>query len=367
MKRDRTLYEHETYLRAQSRRTNMATSGEVHSFPPTGTRDAIFRASAFSLTIAGNDLFRNYHRFGNGDGLLTLELLIKDELGVLWDQLSMKRTLLSDKDWTAHGTGRYVSAAREATATRPKVRLGVLEPTFHQYLASYTFSEVLDPGPSWISSPIPIENDQIVTVAWEAEDAFDERGNPLDAYRIDLEVERLKDDGTTDKLTLCLTHWDSSPIPDPLPLPKTIPLDRTSPTPFGVPIPEVFRKRQRAIGVVEDEQERPVRAIKAKVVISFDAADRRLAQHYRYEDLHLRPPGIRNTAIYSQFDAGTSDEGRRRAGEFRSFRELVEFSGGILDGSQEDGYDGDDIAFLMLPIFSQFSSQWGEEIRDGSE
>jgi hypothetical protein len=173
-----------------------------------------------------------------------------------------------------------------------------LEPKFHQDFASLEelpFANWLNPGPYWVSGVVPIDGDGIMHVAWVLEDTPDETGAQLDSYRVDLAVKHLRPDGTTTNQVLCITHWDTAPAPTPpLPPPKPIALDRTSATPFGVLIPEVIRKRSRDVAVVIAGVPQPLAAVEAQVVISFDAADRRALQLSHKDDLHLRPPGVRD-------------------------------------------------------------------------
>ncbi len=362
MKRDRTLHEYETYLRDGAGAVNIATSGREHIFPVA--RRGVHRAAAFTIVLAGPKLLSNFQRFGNGDGELRLRLLRKDNLGFLWDRFAMKRHTLGSGEWRAYGNGVGVASAREEVALGPNERTGFLEPTFHQGFASLErplFSNWLNPGPYWVSGLVPIDGDGVAHVAWTLVDTSGETGAHLDSYRVDLAVKRLHADGAMSNEVLCLTHWDAAPAPvPPLPPPKPVPLDRTSTSPFGVPIPDVISKRSRDVAVVIAGANQPIAALEAQVVVSFDAADRRALQATHDDDLHLRPPGFQELGIYCGFAAERPGQGRRSTGRFRSLRELAEFCGGILETSRPGAYSGDDLVYLTLPVYSQFSTRWGE-------
>jgi len=364
MKRDRTLYEYETYLRDGAGTVNVATSGQGHTFPLS--RRGTYRATSFSIALAGPNLLTNFQQFGNGNGELQLKLVRKDMLGVVWDRFAMKRYALGSGEWRTYGNGVGVDSAREEKSAGPNERTGYLEPTFHQDFSSledFPLVNWLNPGPYWISGPVAIDGDRVVNVAWALEDTPDEAGAQLDSYRVDLAVTRVRADGTTTNEVLCLTHWDAAPAPvPPLPPPKVVALDRTSATPFGVPIPEVFRKQSRDVAALTGRAPGPLVAVEARAVISFDAADRRALQLSHRDDLRLRPPGFREIAIYCAFAPEQPGEGRRSAGRFRSLRELTEFCGGISETSRPGAYNGDDLVYLTLPVYAQFSTKWREHL-----
>lgn len=365
MKRDRTLHEHETYLRDGASSVNIATSGRVHAFPIA--RRGIFHTTTFNIVLAGRNLLANQHQFGNGAGQLHLQLMRKDALGVTWDRYAHRRYSLSAGEWLSHGSGPAVRVRREALEAGPNSRTGVLEPSFHQDFASlnsFPFNNWINPGPHWVSAPIPLENDAIVTVAWTMEDTPDEAGVELDSYRVDLLVQTANADGTTTIRQLCLTHWDSAPAPaDPLPAPRTVPVDRTSATPFGTPIPDVLRVRKRDVFLAGASGSEILYGTEARLMVFFDAADRRATQLLHKDDLHLRPPGFKEVALYCAFAGEQPGQGRRRAGLFRSLRELSEFCGGIADISRASAFNGnEDLVYLTLRLRGDFVTTWRDQL-----
>lgn len=362
MKSERQLYEHERYLRYnQSFPTQLIGNVNLAKRQATTKKhvlkprfpDETYVIPSYNLTIVGKDLLKNYQQFGNSTGKLVLEYWSKDKLGILFDTLSMYNVLLgTSEDWR-RGQKWHVHELEKLTEPGQPFDYGVLRPSYNRRL----LTELAVQGfPTFISEMIPVSfGDNLVCVSWDVHDSFDKNGSIHNKYRIDIEYGTPVGTGV-----VSLTHWPSSPVPSPLPPPATVPLPMTA----GYPIDEIFQKKSRDLMISSNF---------IRVIVYFDPSDPFAADISHIDNLLDRPPGFNHIGLYFKFSdryvtatetngnptVYASDGGRRRIGEFSSFRDLIEFSSGINDASKEKAYNGKDIAILELPIYNQISGKWG--------
>lgn len=364
MRRDRALYDYETYLRDGAGGVNIAVSGRAHQFPRA--RSGFYRSSSFSVVLAGQGLLSNFQQFGAGQGELQISLSKKDEFGVVWDRLATKRSVLGPGEWLCYARGMYFAESEHDAPRKGRMqKSGTLAPAFQRPFATLepaSIARLMNPGPAWGIGPIPLQGDLVSHVAWTLEDVVDETGIPIDCYRIDLILTDPVNPGAPPQ-AYCLTHWNNNVIPNPLPPPLYFPVDRTSVTPFGVKIPEVFELKSRDLSTLVGGQPQPIPALDASILISFDPADRRIARWLHRDDFYLKPPCFREVAIYSRFAPEQAGQGRRRPGRFTSLRELSEFCGGVEEASRVNAIGGnEDLVYLSLPLGGDFNASRSEGV-----
>jgi hypothetical protein len=325
----------EQYLRSGDR-----YAGPVNLVANPGQRFALgplrewetYVIPGLTVVVAGKELLSNYHRFGKTTGLLRLEQLVTDSLGVQWDRLSEHAVEIGTaEDWT-QGLFEGTRVRAELSEAGKQPDQGPLVPDTRG-LGAYVPPDIVPLGPARALSGN--------TISW--------RSRPLSIieqkkYRVDIEFL-----GRNSLLQqqYSLTHWDnSSAAPgDPVSLPAP-----PAQGPLGTAIDHVLERQARDLGVVDHD------ANSVRLVVYFDITEPGIPPRH-VEDLIRRPPIALRFGVYSRLrphptmgEGHDPLHGRREGGVFRSFRELLELAGDFSRSSAPAAYDGDDIAFLRLPL-----------------
>lgn len=353
---DRELHEHESYLRHRDGSVNLAGGDPTREYVLAPTRPKeIYVIPSLTITIAGRGLLQNYHQFGERPGALRLEQWVTDSLGVRWDSLSMHtEQLATSEDWIQ---GQFSGTEAQTQLTEPgePFEEGVLAADYRT--RSDHWWDVVEFRPvglpaavrstpiSWVSKPVLVRGAKLMQVAWEIDDAVNKNLHDLQKYRIDLQF--LNPSGQAIG-TFCLTHWDGSggEPTSPVQLPPPAPLGS-----LGTPIAGAFRTQSRSTAGIDFD------ADQVQVIIYLDITNPAVATPANVEDLLRSPSIVTRVGLYMKFyehptygQPYSPAMGRRERGVFRSFRELLEFAGDLSLSSASNAHNGDDIAFLELPI-----------------
>jgi len=363
MKNLRELYEKERYFRKSDLSTNI-TDGATAELKPLETNQ-IYYISSLQLTIAGSDLLTNYHRFGNSVGIIAIECWTQDEMGNLIDKFSTRSISIStSEDWKR---GEHFLTETIEKSTNPGTPFDEGYLGSKQYIPQFIVPRLNlgsgDSIPYWISEPILLDPnvEQIQGISWNIESSFSENRTLLDNYRIDL-IYTLSS-GVEQPVSL--THWQmTGPTPD-LPVEVGEPSSITPPTGIDV----IFGRPRTNLQSVGSKfipfSTQNIVSIKFKIY--FDRTDPQKLNPSHWDHIFDRLPIFKNISVYVKdrqiIDGSVDDKnrGRNNLGIFSSFRHLVDFGNGIK-WSEENSFDGEDIAQIEFPMSMKLSNKLNEKL-----
>lgn len=356
MRNNRELFIHERYFRKAE---NPPDSGPVNIAAYPGDwfemrpfyHQSQYVVPGLQLTIAGPNLFANFHRFSESSGRIRIEKIVTDGMGISYDWLSENREILeTSRDWNS-GFFEGTRVRNRLTETGSPYYDGeVMAAIFPE---KRTLANMYSMGPpallnndtiSWESGSIALRGSKVISAAWQIDDAVNKHLLGKQRYRVDINY--LRRNPPLNK-TYCLTHYTGGIEPAlPQELPPPAPLAS-----LGNPILNVFRNQSRNLEGLD------IQADSVKLIIYFDVKVDGLLNPQHIEDLLRDPPVVLKAAVYSRFyeslppDGSYDPEyGRRRGGIYYCLRDFLENGNEIKRASIKNGYNGDDIIFIDLPI-----------------